>query len=503
MKRELLVISAICISLFLKSQSYTQWGKLCDPVVNSNCRINHIFEFGNCFVVEGYSNNNPQSNNFVTKFLNKIDGNGNFIEKKQMTINNYSSFDKIGNSILKLNDRLINATYSINNDNSKNKISPVLIVFDSNLEIMVYKTYSDSVFSPFNGNSYFTDVVMTSDSNLMLTGNLYQNQYYYNGTPFIMKTDLNGNVLWIKKYPDSYQSFYHLFNNSDSTFTVFAEKNKGSFVTIDSIGNIIFELSINNIDAENLKADKAFDGDKLYLARRVNDTVNADTILYKINLTCYNSATKQIVFDITTSHGIYTPNLIGDYTLKLIDPITINVKDSKIYVATSDKYYVDYDNFPSLSFEIPKLFIYNDLGDLITTQQCYIKSWPTEQMFDFEFTNDNCILGVGYDWDYNKSFIFKSNSFIGLGFSEKKEKKPMHLFPNPTYDYLSFVDLIEPNSTIEIFNETGQLLISQKLIDTGQEHKINVNNLPAGVYFVRLISSNQMIYYSKFIKQVN
>ena len=66
--------------------------------------------------------------------------------------------------------------------------------------------------------------------------------------------------------------------------------------------------------------------------------------------------------------------------------------------------------------------------------------------------------------------------------SEVPEAEALKIYPNPSRDliYLQGPDWAN-NAQVEVFSNTGQVLLRQAYTET-----INISNLPAGMYYVRL-----------------
>lgn len=75
--------------------------------------------------------------------------------------------------------------------------------------------------------------------------------------------------------------------------------------------------------------------------------------------------------------------------------------------------------------------------------------------------------------------------------NEAYHQSPISIAPNPTRDYL-YIDA--PYSRVDILDQRGQL------IETHNAHQISVQNLSAGIYFIRIHNKTKESYYSKFVK---
>ena len=83
-----------------------------------------------------------------------------------------------------------------------------------------------------------------------------------------------------------------------------------------------------------------------------------------------------------------------------------------------------------------------------------------------------------------------------VGVEEEVEKGEFKIYPNPTQDYLT-LDIAKTNaSTFEIYNISGYIVVSQTIIN--QVTTINTSYLQNGVYYCRLLGSDEAITPIKF-----
>ena len=114
---------------------------------------------------------------------------------------------------------------------------------------------------------------------------------------------------------------------------------------------------------------------------------------------------------------------------------------------------------------------------------------------------------------FSNSWLVKTDSLgitqaaFTLGIEEKntlviKKQKPL-LYPNPATSNFNLRFEQSPNEDMKlsIYSVSGTLVKQQQLAAYANEYRVDIGELSMGVYFVKLISDNQIIFSSKFIKQ--
>lgn len=138
--------------------------------------------------------------------------------------------------------------------------------------------------------------------------------------------------------------------------------------------------------------------------------------------------------------------------------------------------------------------------------------WET---VEFDFANqatgtESLSVGLGYGWVYNKASIFFNFGTEGAdevyyfddvkmyeettGFDELN-KIDFQVYPNPATDYL-YISNTADLKRIDIYSVTGQKIKTIEAIDS----KIQVSELPQGVYIVTAESNSGEIFSTKFFK---
>jgi hypothetical protein len=128
--------------------------------------------------------------------------------------------------------------------------------------------------------------------------------------------------------------------------------------------------------------------------------------------------------------------------------------------------------------------------------QNYLLTWITNggQRYLYDYAANGNVLSIE-DSFYDMGQWIKSGKRINIYFSSsiKNSKKEHNLsvYPNPVMDRLT-IELNSDNiSIINVFNISGQNVISRQVGANSGKVNIDVANLNSGVYFIQVISGNQ------------
>jgi hypothetical protein len=174
----------------------------------------------------------------------------------------------------------------------------------------------------------------------------------------------------------------------------------------------------------------------------------------------------------------------------------------------------DFETYTNLDEVLPADSANEDIdeynGRLTTYITLQIDEWTTEV--------SHKTLGCGEVYKYSNSthpdnpffserqlvYFKKGNEEWGtsnliplIGLSHHDEKQSI-VFPNPASDHIKIST--KENSEIQIFNSTGQLILSQNANTVNTQ--LDISAFPACVYFVNLLDSKGLILgKSKFLKR--
>lgn len=126
----------------------------------------------------------------------------------------------------------------------------------------------------------------------------------------------------------------------------------------------------------------------------------------------------------------------------------------------------------------------------------------SSQVSKYTYTDEEANTGINYyrlvQVDYSGLSTVKSL----LSVHTTNEATTLLVFPNPAHDVLKVLlpKAYEATTTTEIYNTVGQLMQTQQIAaETIQTH-LNIEQLPVGNYYLRLVNGNE-IQSQRFIKK--
>ncbi len=94
--------------------------------------------------------------------------------------------------------------------------------------------------------------------------------------------------------------------------------------------------------------------------------------------------------------------------------------------------------------------------------------------------------------DFDGGYAFSKVISIG-----KQNKTLVKVFPNPTHQIINITSKQNRISKIELYNQTGQLLMVKNL--NQNNYTINLSGYKQGVYFVKIIINNGDVIFRKVL----
>ncbi|MDR9399737.1 MAG: T9SS type A sorting domain-containing protein [Salibacter sp.] len=163
----------------------------------------------------------------------------------------------------------------------------------------------------------------------------------------------------------------------------------------------------------------------------------------------------------------WTP--ISDQTISNDNHLHYNAGIASSYHGTFEPGDTIYKDLAFTVAENSSTGLYHELNDL-DNQVSQIKQWFAQKQFD-KWSRGCIAYNSVPDRDLTENSSFK-------------------LYPNPAENYvrIEFTDELNSSNQIEIFNTLGAMVRSQKV--SGKRANIQLDNMPAGIYLVRVSGSD-------------
>lgn len=130
----------------------------------------------------------------------------------------------------------------------------------------------------------------------------------------------------------------------------------------------------------------------------------------------------------------------------------------------------------------------------------------SEEAFGLQYTDNEEVVIGGWTKSSDGDVSGQHGNFdiwvVKLGNSSSIENKaplPVKLYPNPCQDFITIslnVDL--SNSSIKLIDQFGRKILQQPILF---DNKINVSYLPPGIYQLKIMANDGIIYQDRFVKQ--
>jgi peroxiredoxin len=191
-------------------------------------------------------------------------------------------------------------------------------------------------------------------------------------------------------------------------------------------------------------------------------------------------------------------------------------------------------NAPYIETEIYQKYKSNDnfvaiAIDLWDGSNSGIENFINSSGITFPILVNGSSLKETYDTSYDKLLVIDAEGIIRLKTSDNEYAKSeeadnalaiidglltlsslkkdrnydpkLALFPNPANDFLMVNgDMLKnANARIFVLNSIGKVVYNEAIVTVSENIKLDINKLPSGVYFVQIVSGNEVVS-KKFIK---
>ncbi len=426
--------------------------------------------------------------NFIT-----LDNAGNIISQFYDTINPmYGATFPFGNNIINAevkNDTLYISKLDLNfNLIQQNKVFfldtvivyPIFYFVDNDSNIILSGRYSHP-----NPNPIFPEInegyVIKFDKQLVeksrhLNFNADINTYDYSSL---------SNIIW-DNYLDKYVGVLELNGNSQKIFL-------NDTLGIDTMSSLVYSFGHRtNINYSNQTS-------KFYvLGAEVKSTLIKDVV---IGIYSYTFDTLSFI-----NFGGENPNGQDTNNISAINQ-SIAITGNGVYVGGTYNYNI---YSPATGGGVPSWYFIGKIGN--NNQFIWKKRFGGDNFYSLVSitpTSDGGVLVGGFYYDFN-STVFQNDLYIikldsngnttwTQNISEPEVK--LRLFPNPTAHQLN-LQLSSPNqyvNSLNIFDLQGKEVL--KLESNSAQQKIDISNLPSGVYLIKGKTNLGQDFSRKFVKQ--
>ena len=400
-----------------------------------------------------------------------------------------------------------------------NHLDSYLIFTDSNFNKTTQIIYGDTVGSTYTFQSIDDACRLANCRNMMFSGEEYDTNTTSNSDLIILKTDSIGNKIWKKNYS------YKLNNRG---WFIESTPDGGAIIGGNSFNGNTLQGSVRSYDATVLKVDSAGNEQwhKVWGNPSLNDfwavVANSDDGNYLLG-TCF--AIQDTIM-----------NDYNDYADKVINIIKVDTAGNEIWNKNYDS--------PKKMREISRLFSlpngniissghYRDLSNPqhFTSWILMLNSngdslWYHEYWHSMSKDAENIINDIkptpdggficcgefsdGLNGIPQSLWVLKLDStgwYYGMGFGTSTPLSPLRkfkVFPNPTSDFIT-VDISDftpyKNLSLHLTNTELKELEVIPVERNAKSKRIDLQNYPTGVYFIRLQSGVEILGVEKVVVQ--
>jgi hypothetical protein len=356
--------------------------------------------------------------------------------------------------------------------------------------LVKYNTTGDTEFVKIIGDTssdVFYDCIQTSDSGFVSVGDRAKYSPNINNDFWIVKTDVNGGVLWERTLGNSLdEQSFHVIENSQHQLVVSGAKENGSMIHYPFVA--VYDLQGNLITTKSFNQGALLSGGggaiwhygvTEYLLTAALDTViNVNDYAYPEYVARLDSGFHfkwKAIYNSPEEKDILIMKEISDGGIVLV-----GFKDDSISGAP-------------LGW-IAKM----DSSGNKLWEHFYSHSWAFNYFSDFQETFDHGFIVCGTTWDSiannQDSWIVKldsngcldTNCGINIGTIEiPVEGLRFTVFPNPVKDELTVQSLkFKEGSILKVYDMLGKEIYSQSV--TSLNFKLQTSNWHSGIYLLQL-----------------
>lgn len=242
-------------------------------------------------------------------------------------------------------------------------------------------------------------------------------------------------------------------------------------------------VNYHNIKDTLLSFGNSWDPLPVFYVDVDNDSINDIKFNFSHSASPGYSSDLKTVFSLTNIEFFYAGNNIYLDTIAKESLINNSLNWRNIVTGNKLRY--------TISTYIPPPGSYSEGGNFIGSNNYlgFRKITVADTIYGWFLLDMNYTIKI-------KSWAYESKSDVGI--SENYKNNKLSIYPNPTTSILtiSSSNISQINSKIEIVNTLGQIVLIQ-----WYSKSIDVSVLSKGLYTLKVITQENEIYYSKFIKE--
>jgi len=433
-------------------------------------------------------------------FIIKLNSNGDYIYGKTFEFNNNAAVTSNAITIDGNDDIILaggfNGTVDFDFSTAQNLVTANPFASDSNY-ILKMSSEGDFIWVKKFAAAFFYSIKTDSQNNIIAGGSqrgvvdmnpgagvfMLDSQNYHTINLFVLKLDMEGNFIWVKSaqdrtdpnVPDTHYDEVITSVAIDSQDNVYFTGSFMNFIDFSS-GNVnyVFETQNNIYDSNTVLGKYNADGELIWVK-----VMEGDNTTYLLSNSSGSSSLN--VLTISDDDSLY-----HGFTFKGTFNYTIN---GIANTATNIMYGIAFMEVDKSNGNVESIYY------TTSTESNSLSLWDMS-------THDNYLYATGYFTDtftLNEDITLTSQEYqpdvfaikfspVTLGNSDVVNTESM-VYPNPVKDVLTINCKSYPLQQVLIIDITGKTVKDIK-VDNSNLTSVNVSNLSAGVYLVKLVGNN-------------
>ena len=403
-----------------------------------------------------------------------------------------STNNPFGNNIEQLNN---DAIYEIGNADFPNNQTFCLKKLNTNGDSVWTKYYQ------FRLYDFGESIIPTHDFGLLIVGTLNTDStdaYYdaYNDKVCLIKTDSNGNVLWVDSLLANSNGSYAVkgIENSDRSFTITGWYGSDALVfKVDSAGSLLWYKTFNSAYLEEVGASIVNTPDKGYLIGGYISEGEVDFVEYY----------SYLLLKIDSDGNLQWQKNYGDSLAAWgFRQITKTLDGNYILIGSSQNHLGD--------TVFANLFKMDTAGNVIFERSYYKTPYPANDWdgltYDVLSTPDSGFIFVGSNSDTTQRvWVVKTDKYgcdsVGCqnatGIAQSViQSSSFNIYPNPATIQATVLYTVPENTqkvNLLVYDITGRTIEQVPLNKYAHQTFLDVGDFSAGMYLVELKTDDGMV----------